>query len=68
MTAFIIAAVLAGFFAGIAVQQRIALREARFEISGYQQDEVKSAETIGDLRAQIRAHETSLTMIMKAVH
>lgn len=63
----IIAVALAAFFAGIAAHQRVMLREARFENSAYQDAEVRQAETVGDLRAQVRAHETSLTMIMEAV-
>jgi len=63
----VILAVLAGVFAGIAIQQRITFREMRFELSAYQDAEVRQAETIGDLRAQVRAHETSLTMIMSEV-
>lgn len=62
----VILAVVAAFFAGIAAHQRVMLREARFENSAYQDQEVSQAETIGDLRAQVRAHETSLTMIMEA--
>ena len=63
----LILAVVAAFFAGIAAHQRITIREMRFELSSYQDDEVKSAEIIGDLRAQVKAHETSLTMIMDNV-
>lgn len=63
----LILAVVASFFAGIAAHQRVMLREARFENSAYQDQEVQQAETIGGLRAQVRAHETSLTMIMSEV-
>lgn len=63
----LILAVVAAFFAGIATHQRITIREMRFELSSYQDDEVKSAEIIGDLRAQVKAHETSLTMILDNV-
>jgi hypothetical protein len=65
--ALVVAVALAGLFAGIAAHQRVMLREARYENSAYQDQEVGQAETIGDLRAQIRAHETSLTMIMAEV-
>lgn len=67
MIVTIIAVALAGFFIGIAAHQRVMLREARFENSAYQDQEVQQAELIGNLRAQVRAHETSLTMIMEEV-
>lgn len=65
MIAFIIGLIWAAFFAGIAVHQRVILREARFDNSAYQDNEVKSAETIGNLRAQVKAHETTLVMLME---
>lgn len=65
--ALVVAVAVAGFFIGIAAHQRVMLREARFENSAYQDQEVKQAERIGDLKAQVRAHETSLTMIMEEV-
>jgi hypothetical protein len=63
----LILAVLVGLFAGIAVHQRVILREANFALSSYQDAEVRSAELIGNLKAQVRAHETSLVMIMREV-
>jgi hypothetical protein len=63
----LIAVALAGVFIGIAAHQRVMLREARFENSAYQDGEVQQAEVIGNLRAQVKAHETSLTMIMEAM-
>jgi len=65
--ALVIAVALAGFLAGIAAHQRVMLREARFENSAYQDQEVQQAELIGNLRAQVKAHETSLVMIMETV-
>ena len=67
MIALIIAVAVAAFFAGIAAHQRVMLREARFENSAYQDAEVAQAETVGNLRAQVKAHETSLVMIMAEV-
>lgn len=63
----LIAVALVGVFVGIAAHQRVMLREARFENSAYQDGEVQQAEVIGDLRAQVRAHETSLVMLMAEV-
>ena len=67
MIALIVVVVLAAFFAGIAAHQRVMLREARFENSAYKDGEVQQAEVIGNLRAQVKAHETSLVMIMAEV-
>lgn len=67
MIVTLIAVAVAGFFIGIAAHQRVMLREARFENSAYQDQEVQQAELIGNLRAQVKAHETSLTMIMAEV-
>ena len=67
MITLIVAVALAGMFIGIAAHQRVMLREARFENSAYQDGEVQQAEVIGGLRAQVKAHETSLTMIMEAM-
>lgn len=63
----IILAVLAGLFAGIAVQQRVTIRDLRFENSACLDDMIRQAEITGNLRAWVAAHETSLTMIMGAV-
>ena len=65
--ALIAAVALAAFFAGISTHQRVMLRDVRFENSAYQDQEVQQAVLIGYLRAQVRAHETSLSMIMAGV-
>lgn len=67
LTALIIASTLAGVFFGYAVHVLHELREAKFEISGYQQEELRFADIIATLRAEVEAHKTSLTMIMREV-
>lgn len=65
--ALVAACVLAGLFAGYAIHQRVELQEAKYEISSYQQEELRFTDMIATLRAEVKAHETSLTMIMAEV-
>lgn len=65
--ALIVACTLAGLFFGYAVHALHELREAKFEISGYQQEELRYTDIIATLRAEVEAHKTSLTMIMREV-
>lgn len=66
--ALIVACTLAGLFFGYAVHVLHELREAKFEISGYQQEELRLTDMIATLRAEVKAHETSLNMIMAEVN
>lgn len=65
--ALIVACTLAGLFFGYAVHARHELREAKVELSGYQQEELRLTDMIATLRAEVKAHETSLNMIMREV-
>lgn len=65
--ALVVACTLAGLFFGYAVHTLHELREAKLEISEYQHGELQQTYTIATLRAEVEAHKTSLTMIMREI-
>lgn len=63
--AFMIILVFLGVCIGYAAHQTLELIEARHEISGCRQEELRLSDTIATLRAEVKAHETTLNMIME---
>lgn len=64
----IVACVLAGMSVGYAFRAQRELREVRSQIFRHQQEELHLTDTIATLRAEVAAHETSLSMIMEEVN
>lgn len=62
--ALIVACTLAGVFFRYAIHAMHELREAKYEISGYQQEELRFTDTIATLRTKVKGHETSLNMVL----
>ena len=63
----VILAVLTGLFAGYATHQRQELADAQDELQTLRIENKKQAVFIATLKTDIRAHETSIEMIMGEV-
>ncbi len=65
--ALVVGFTLAGLFAGVALHQRQELMQAKDLISDLNQDVVHLTDKNAELRAEAKAHVTSIAMIMKEV-
>lgn len=67
LIALVVGFTLAGLFAGITIHQRKELMQAKDLISDLNQDVVHLTDKNAELRAETKAHETSIAMIMEEV-